>query len=127
MTKNETIGQGIRYLLIGGGSALIDVGLFQFLYMFGLGPIPANVTSVLVSTVFNFLMNRNVTFKSAANPVRSAVLYLLLLAFNTCFTSWTISMLIGLGWHSLIAKVAALVCTTMWNFVLYRKVIFPAK
>jgi len=126
MMSKDTLGQGIRYLFVGGGSALIDIGLFQALYMFGVGAIPANVTSLLISTIFNFLMNRNVTFKSAANPVRSMVLYLLLLAFNMCFSSAVISLMIGSGLHSLLAKLIALACTTSWNFVLYRKVVFPA-
>lgn len=125
MGTKETIGQGIRYLLVGGGSAAIDVGLFQALYSFGVEAALANVVSLSISTVFNFLMNRNVTFKSAANPVRSVVAYLLLLAFNMAFSSFAITALIGFGWHSLLAKLVALACTTSWNFVLYRKVVFP--
>lgn len=126
MASTKILGQGVSYLIVGGGSALIDIGLFQALYSFGIHPIPANVTSLLISTVFNFLMNRNVTFKSTANPARSLILYLLLLAFNICFSSTAINLMIGYGIHSLIAKLIALVCTTSWNFVLYRKVVFPS-
>lgn len=126
MKSRETIEQGIRYLFVGGGSAAIDVGLFQALYFLGMRAASANVISLSVSTVFNFLMNRSVTFKSAANPVRSAISYLLLLAFNMLFSSFAITILIDMGLHSLLAKLAALACTTSWNFILYRKVVFPS-
>ena len=126
MTSTKTLGQGIRYLLVGGGSALIDVGLFQMLFLLGLGAVPSNVTSLLISTIFNFSMNRSVTFKSTANPLRSAILYILLLAFNMCFSSIVISLMIDSGIHSLFAKIIALAFTTCWNFFLYRKVVFPS-
>lgn len=126
MGSKETIEQGVRYLLVGGGSAAIDIGLFQALYSFGIAVALANAVSLSISTVFNFLMNRNITFKSAANPMRSAIAYLLLLVFNMLFSSLAITILIDIGLHSLPAKLAALACTTSWNFVLYRKVVFPS-
>lgn len=123
---NATIKQqGLSYLLVGGLSALIDLGGFQLLYTFLHCPLAvSSVTSIVVSTAFNFLMNRNATFKSTSNPVRSLLLYLVLLCANTVFTTVCISLLVQVGIHSALAKVFTMVCTTAWNFVLYRKVIF---
>lgn len=64
--------QGIGYLLVGCGSALIELGLFQVLYgLIGLNVSIANIVAVVCATAFNFLTNQRVTFKSALNPVQS--------------------------------------------------------
>ena len=124
--SDSVTGQGFRYLLVGGSSAAIDFGLFQVLYLvFGVSPVISNLVSVGVSTVFNFLVNRSFTFKSTSNPARSLALYLILLALNTTFTTFANAWLIGAGLHSFAAKLLTMALVTCWNFILYRKVIFP--
>lgn len=123
--KRSVVKQAVSYLLVGGSSALIELMLFQGLYaMVHLGVAAANIIAVIASTVFNFTVNRSVTFKSTGNPVRCLVLYLILFAFNMTFSTLVISWLVGFGVHSILAKLATMVCITLWNFVLYRKVIF---
>lgn len=117
--------QGFFYLVVGFSSAGIELVLFQLLYEFlGLPVEVSNVIAVVTSTTFNFVMNYNVTFKTAKNPVRSLVLYLLLFAFNTTFSTLTISALVSAGLHSMLAKLFTMACIVSWNFILYRKVIF---
>ena len=117
--------QGARYLIVGGSSALVELMLFQGLYaMLQMDVVVANVCAVVASTAFNFLLNRTLTFKSASNPARSVLLYLLLLALNTCFTSTAIALLVSMGTPSVAAKLLTMACVTLWNFVLYRKVVF---
>lgn len=117
--------QGLWYLFIGGASALIELVIFQLLYsLFHVGVAPANIIAVVVATVFNFLMNRNVTFKSTSNPVRSFILYLLLFVANLAFSTWAIAVMIGIGVHSAIAKLITQVAIATWNFFIYRVFIF---
>ena len=124
-TSSSIKQQGLSYLLVGGLSAAIDLGGFQLLYTLFHWPLAvSSVTSIVVSTAFNFLMNRNATFKSTSNPVRSLLLYLVLLCANTAFTTICISLLVQVGIHSAIAKLFTMACTTAWNFVLYRKIVF---
>ena len=121
----KTLFQAIKYLVVGGSSAVIELVLFQLLSaVFAIPLAAANVTAVVVSTVFNFLVNRNVTFKSTSNPLRSLVLYLLLFALNTTFSTVVISLLAAQGVYPLVAKVCTMACIVLWNFVLYKKVIF---
>ena len=121
----KTLFQAIKYLMVGGSSAAIELVLFQLLSaVFAIPLAAANVTAVVVSTVFNFLVNRNVTFKSTSNPLRSLVLYLLLFALNTTFSTAVISLLAAQGIYPLVAKVCTMACIVLWNFVLYKKVIF---
>lgn len=126
-TAHRSIAEhGVKYLLVGGSSALIELAVFQTLLALSpLGVGPSNVVALVSSTTFNFLMNRNFTFKSASNPARSLVLYLLLFAFNTTLTTMVLSVLVGeWGWNSVFSKLLTMACVTLWNFVLYRKVVF---
>lgn len=117
--------QGALYLFVGAATALLELVLFQFLYACGVMDVaPANVTAVLVSTAVNFLVNGNVTFKGTRNPLKSLVKYIILFAFNTVFSTVVISLLVSIGWPSLVAKMLTMLCIVVWNFVLYRKVVF---
>ena len=117
--------QGLTYVLVGGGTALLELGLFQLLYeLFKLPLAPSNIAATVIATATNFLLNRNVTFKSTSNPVRSLVLYMLLFAANTAISTFMIGVLVGFGLPSAVAKLCMQCCVVLWNFVLYRKVIF---
>ena len=124
--NSNSIGrQGLWYLFIGGASALIEFVLFEVLYsVFHVSVAPANIIAVVVATVFNFLMNRNVTFKSTSNPVRSLILYLLLFGANLGLSTWAITAMIDVGVHDALAKVITQVAIATWNFFIYRKFIF---
>lgn len=117
--------QGGLYLFVGVTSALIELVLFQALYQFGvLGVELANIVAVVVSTTYNFTLNGRVTFQAQGNKAWCLVKYLILFAFNTTFTTVTIAWLVGAGVSSLVAKLATMCCVVLWNFVLYRKVVF---
>lgn len=122
---NSTKRQGVWYLFVGGSSALLELAIFQGLYsLAGLAVAPSNIVAVVVATVYNFLMNRSVTFKSTSNPLRSLVLYLLLFAANLAFSTWAIGALIGLGVPSAIAKIMTQAAIATWNFFIYKAVVF---
>lgn len=123
--KREVAEQGVKYLLVGGASALIELAIFHGMNSLLNLPIPpSNITAIVIATAFNFLMNRNVTFKSTSNPLRSLVLYLLLFAANMAFSTFAIMLLANIGVPATAAKVGTMCCIVAWNFVLYRKVIF---
>lgn len=130
--KNETsdspavIRHGIKYLFVGACSAAIELLVFQGAYaLTPIGLAPSNVLALSCSTIFNFLMNRNFTFKSTSNPLRSLILYLVLFAFNTAVTTGILSVLVNdFSWPSIAAKLLTMACVVSWNFVLYRTIIF---
>jgi putative flippase GtrA len=123
--KKKLLHQGFFYLVVGITSALIELVLFQVLYtLIGLDYAPSNIIALTTSTAYNFVLNGRVTFKGVQNKVRCLIKYLLLFAFNTTFTTCAIGFLLGFGWPSIIAKLCTMACVVLWNFVLYRKVIF---
>ena len=114
-----------KYLGVGAGTALFELVLFWLLSsLLHLDVAIANVIAIVVATVTNYLFNRNVTFVSTSNPVHSTVLYALLFAFNTVFSTIAIAYFVWLGAPAIVVKIIAMACIACWNFVLYRKVIF---
>lgn len=125
MKRTQNIRQIASYLLVGASTALVELALFQILYLFTpMGVVESNLIAVFVSTACNFALNGTVTFKTSSNMLRSVVLYVALFLFNTAFSTFTIAALVGLGVHSFIAKVCTMACIVLWNFVLYKKVVF---
>ena len=117
--------QILTYLLVGGGTALLELVIFSMLYYaMMLDPAIANIVAVAIATITNFLLNGAVTFRGSSNLLRSVILYILLFVFNTCFSTFTISYLVGIGLPALLVKLATMVCIVIWNYVLYKKVVF---
>lgn len=117
--------QGFRYVVVGGSSALLELLLFQLLYgVFHWEIAASNVSAIVLSTMYNFILNRSFTFKQSGSPVRSLILYIILFAFNTSFTTWAIGALASLGVIPIFAKLGTMCCVAVWNFFLYRLVIF---
>lgn len=114
-----------KYLFVGGSSALLELLLFQLLYaVLGWQIAVANISAVIIATAYNFLLNRSWAFKQDKNAARSILLYLLLFAFNTTFSTTAISLLVARSISSVIAKLFTQVCIVLWNYVLYKRVIF---
>ena len=123
--NRKRVMQILTYVLIGGGTALLELIIFStFYYVLLLSPAIANIIAVFIATATNFLLNGTVTFQGSSNLIRSAVLYVLLFLFNTCFSTFTISYLVGVGLPALGVKLFTMVCIVVWNYVLYKKVVF---
>lgn len=123
--KYKTLKQAILYLLVGGSSALIELVLFYaFSDVFSASLTLSNVAAVIIATAFNFIVNGTVTFKSASSLSRSVILYLILFCFNTIFSTVVINYLASMGLPAIFAKIITMGCIVLWNFVLYKKVIF---
>ncbi|MDR2491908.1 MAG: GtrA family protein [Coriobacteriales bacterium] len=123
--RQQSLSQIACYLFVGISTAAIELTAFVVLDAVLAGNVvAANVIAVSGATVYNFLLNRKVTFKASSHLVRSAVLFLLLFAANQLFSSATIVALGTLGMPSALAKVLTMCCITAWNFVLLRRVVF---
>ncbi|PKQ16604.1 MAG: polysaccharide biosynthesis protein GtrA [Actinobacteria bacterium HGW-Actinobacteria-7] len=114
----------VRYLVVGGGSALIELVIFQLLFRLTGVVALANPVAVVIATLANFAFNRSWAFESRLHVAHSGVRYLLLFAFNLAFSTWAIAAMVGAGVLAVAAKLLTMACITVWNFVLYRKVIF---
>ena len=78
-------GSFVRYAAVSGLCFLLDYGLFTLLNSVllrdmtpGWRETAATYGARIVSAVVNFMLNRNVVFRDASDPRRSAVRYLIL-------------------------------------------------
>jgi len=117
--------QGARYVLVGGTSAALELGIFWVLHH----PVHfdvrlSNIIAVVIATVFNFILNRTWTFNATSHVMRSAVLYLIIWSLNLLFTTSVIYFANKHGFSPDIAKFFTMALVTLWNFQLWRKVVF---
>ncbi|HET6826026.1 MAG TPA: GtrA family protein [Amnibacterium sp.] len=116
----------VRYLLIGGGSVVIDVGLLYVLHsLVGVQLSIATTIAFLVSLAFNFVCNRLTMAGSEAKQLlRHVYRYGLLVVVNLAITVAVVTAAPRFGVPYVIAKLAVVAASTCWNFVLYRRWVF---
>ena len=121
----KTHRQFIKYLIVGGTTALCELVLFTFLLRgLHLSIIFSNIFAVVGATILNFFLNRTWSFQSNTELGSSIVLYIALVCFNMGVSTYAIHFMVKLGYLDILAKLMTMAAITLWNFVLYRKLIF---
>ena len=128
--------QAFRFILTGGLSAIVDLGLLSLLQLvFGL-PVPvARTISFIAGTTTAYMINRRWTFKAEASGKRVAavaVLYLTTFAVqNLIFWAAPFLLVDQWGWgrgpSDTVAFVVAQGVATVVNFIVQRTVIFRVR
>ena len=113
--KTKELIRAAKFLIISISAGIIQLGTFALFYeVFKWAYWLAYLVSLLLSVIWNFTINRKITFKSASN-VKIAML--LVLAFYAVFTPTTMllgSYIEGCGVDGMIVEL----CTMVLNFVL---------
>jgi putative flippase GtrA len=128
----------IRFGLVGIVNTLIDVVLYTVLTLLGLPILVANFISTTAGMTFSFFTNRTFTFRAKTSSRRAALLQVVLFVLVTTVGLWVIQPLVILATTPLVESVLsqdALVVLVpklfgvgvalVWNYVLYRYVVFP--
>ncbi len=67
----------LRYIVVGGTSALVDFSVFNaLLYLGGLQVMPANLSATAVVIAFSFYAHRRFTFDSQERTLRQVGWYI---------------------------------------------------
>ena len=117
----------VRYLIIGFASFGMDFGIFYILDKYSpVKGLAANLTSTLITWVFNYLMMNFWTFKAGGKSHgRKMGRYFILATFNYIFNNFMFQiMTVNLGINSLITKVIITGLIVCWNFFLYKLWVF---
>ena len=124
----------IKYIFVAGSSFLLDLGLFT-LFSNLLATILQNV-SILVSTVFarvissffNYVLNRNVVFSSDDKKVMdktTLVKYYVLVIVQMLISAALVTVIFNLsGWNKTLIKMPVDVVIFIVNYIIQKKVIF---
>lgn len=122
---NNTGKQAGSYFLVSFTQTFVEFGAFAFLQLLKLpAPVPGAV-SVFISGCWNYMLNRNITFKSSANYLKSITQFVLLYVWNFCFLSLMLQTLpVYFGWNPMAVKLFTMGCQGIWGFLLCKFVIF---
>lgn len=118
--------QGSRFIIVGSLAAVIDLGSLTLLVeMLELDPQIAQIISTLLAVTFVFLANKFFTFRNQSKQVGSqlfkfALVYGIAIAANI----GTTAVLIWLGVHYFLAKVAAIGLGVIWNYSMSHAFVF---
>ncbi|CAH0255711.1 hypothetical protein SRABI26_03259 [Arthrobacter sp. Bi26] len=117
----------VKFLVVGGLSFAIDLGLLALLHeVGGVDLWIATPIAFLTSLVFNFFVQKNFTFQSGARAHVSFFKYGALVVFNVVATDVIVNVIADAGQSYALGKVISTVVTTVWNFLLYKHWIFKA-
>lgn len=121
----------VRYLVVGVLSVAVDYGSLMVGYHALHWPLAAaTTTSFLLGLVANFLMTKFWTFKTATTQhtakqsARQLALVTVLVCFNLFVTNVVIARLNTIHIGPEISKLLTTAMVTLWNYALYKKVIF---
>ena len=117
--------QFMKYIFVGGLTALLELMLFAIFRLIAFFDIAlSNIIAVTTATLCNFFLNRGWSFKANSNIFRNLILYVFLFLINLSFSTYAIAFMVKAGMVDVVAKLVTMILITLWNFVLYRKVIF---
>ncbi len=114
-----------KYVGVSATQTIVEYATFAILHLIGVPSQIANGIAVVCSATCNFVMNRNVTFKSSSNFTRSVALFVLLWIWNFTFSTLLIGWMPGAtGLSPYVVKFMAMACQFGWGYPLCKYVIF---
>ena len=118
--------QFLLYLIVGGLSFFVDIGIFVLLRMAEMSVIPASIVSFMAATGANYVLSTVLAFQGGRfrrhiELVRFLVVVLVGLALNTGLV-WL--FVYPLGVDPTLAKILAVPIVLVWNYLGRRLLVF---
>jgi putative flippase GtrA len=114
------------YLVVGGVTVVVDIGLLALLHeVYGVSLGLATTVAFCSAVTVNFLLNRTaMSSRGSQGLMQHALRYGSLVAANYVITLAVVTTAGHVGDRYLVAKVAVVAGSTLWNFLLYRHWVF---
>jgi putative flippase GtrA len=111
-----------KYLTIGVSTVALDfLSLIGLKHLLFLSATVAVALNQLLVWVFNFSLNKHLTFKNKALPYTQFLRYCLLAGFNYILAVTTMHFFSDqLGFNYLIVRGSTILFTTFWNYFIYK-------
>lgn len=113
-----------RYIVVGLATVVIDVGSLYILAELGVPVYLAASIAFAVALFANFSLSRVWTFEVRRRTAYQTTLYGLLILGNYLFSLLLIAVFQHYNASYIAGKVTAVAITTIWNFLIYKYVIF---
>lgn len=121
----------VKYLIVGFSSFFVDYSILNiFYYVIHLGLGLSTTVGFFSGFLVSFISNRQWTFghiEEKRNPKKQLVEYIILVLINYLFTYVSIKYLNKLDVQPWISKIAIMGLITVWNYVIFSKIIFTDK
>lgn len=129
--------QEFWFAAIGGLNTILDFVILFGLTSLGISSLIANIFSTGITFINSFGLNKKITFKSVSKNKKELVREMALFIIVTLFGLWVIQgviIFLTLPFFEnilknprislLISKLIATIFSLIWNFILYKKVVF---
>lgn len=121
----------LHYLIAGGIAFVVEYTSFLALLLWlDVALVPSNILSFIMGLATSFVLNKIWVFgkvKQIRTTSSQAILYSVLALANLCLTSTLITLLVSLGVIPEIAKVVLMLSVAVWNYIIFKRVIFSHK
>ena len=126
--NNESLIQAIKFGLISASAGLIQISTFAlFDSVLKLGYQTSYLISLALSVLWNFTINRKVTFKSSANVPIAMLKVAAFYAVFTPATTWLGNFLTGIGWNDYIVQAINMGLNLVLEFLYDKYFVFNDK
>ncbi|MEK7105530.1 MAG: glycosyltransferase family 2 protein [Patescibacteria group bacterium] len=114
------------YAVIGAMGSVVDLGGFVFFHHhFGMGVLEANILATSIAVLHNFLWHNFVTFKKHRKRTQVAfVEFIAVSLVGMILNSLVVLAGVSVGLWPVVAKILAIGCVTVWNYLLNSRVTF---
>lgn len=128
--------QKIKFATIGAFNTALDFAILFSLKALGINVAFSNIVSTGVTFILSFILNKKITFNSTNKTKQENIKEFLSFTIITLFGLWVIQTLVIYIITSIlsnilisnitlfIAKIIATIFSLIWNFMLYKKVVF---
>ncbi len=107
----------IRFALVGAVATGVQYAILIALVRGGgMWPPAASALGFSVSACANYLMNYHFTFRSRRPHIPAAARFAVLSCVGLALNWLMMQILVGAGWHYLLAQVCATGLVVLWNF-----------
>ena len=120
--------QIIKFSLSGITSFIVDFGLFSLLSIIFRNLLAANIIARVISSIYNFFVNKHMVFKDRANFTKSAIQYFMLTMFILILNTATLKFLTEtLLINKYFAKIITELVLFTISFTIQKTIIFKNK
>ena len=130
-SSKNGIRQFFKFLLFSIGAGIVEALSFTLIHettpKTNFFLVTAEVTSVVLSCIFNFTINRKFTFKASTNIARGMLFYGLFYLIMTPLGAGFVVFLKDIGWNEYLAKGTKMLLNFLIDFCFCKFVLFNKK
>lgn len=125
MSKNKELLRTIKFTLFSISAGIIQIGAFTLLFeVFRWSEPVSHLVSLVLSVLWNFTLNRKITFQSAANvPIAMLKVACFYLVF-TPLSTWGVDALTSIGWNAYLVEILAMLVNFVTEYIFQRFFVF---